>query len=214
MDARGRERIAAFFTKAPAVTMDEGGIPFIQRKDLWGHFALKFEMTPAMRRALAQKLDDNVGLISTRALKGGTIPRQYFGLVRDCVYHSINEGRNLHHLTEQLHEKLAITRRRAGLIARDQNNKATSLFTRTRQKEVGIDKAQWMHTAASIHPREEHAEWDGMAYNVDEGMMSQEEGEQQWPGSAINCGCLSMPIIPGYNDEGDEYSEFDEEEAG
>jgi len=214
MDARGRERIAAFFTKTPAVTMDKGRIPFIQRKDLWGHFALKFEMTPAMRRALAQKLDDNVGLISTRALKGGTIPRQYFGLVRDCVYHSINEGRNLHHLTEQLHEKLAITRRRAGLIARDQNNKATSLFTRTRQKEVGIDKAQWMHTAASIHPREEHAEWDGMAYNVDEGMMSQEEGEQQWPGSAINCGCLSMPIIPGYNDEGDEYSEFDEEEAG
>jgi hypothetical protein len=55
-----------------------------------------------------------------------------------------------------------------------------------------------------------------MPYLVDEGMQSMEEGEQQWPGSAINCGCLSMPIIPGYNDEGDEYSTLkdDEEEAG
>jgi hypothetical protein len=220
MDARGRERIAAFFTKTPAVTMDATTmppkIPFIKRKDLWGHLALKFEMTPSMRRALAERLDDNVGLISTKPNKGGTISRQYFGLIRDRVYKSINKGRDLTGLTEDLHEALGITRRRAGLIARDQNNKATSLFVRTRQKEIGINKAQWMHTAASIHPRLEHEGWDGMPYLVDEGMQSMEEGEQQWPGSAINCGCLSMPIIPGYNDEGDEYSTLkdDEEEAG
>ena len=60
-------------------------IPFIQRKDLWGHLVLKFKMTPAMQRALAHKLGDNVGLINP----GGTIPRQYFDLVRDRVYHSI-----------------------------------------------------------------------------------------------------------------------------
>jgi len=191
-------------------------IPFIKRKDLWGHLALKFEMTPSMRRALAERLDDNVGLISTKPNKGGTISRQYFGLIRDRVYKSINKGRDLTGLTEDLHEALGITRRRAGLIARDQNNKATSLFVRTRQKEIGINKAQWMHTAASIHPRLEHEGWDSMPYLVDEGMQSMEEGEQQWPGSAINCGCLSMPIIPGYNDEGDEYSTLkdDEEEAG
>ena len=44
-------------------------IPFIQRKDLCGHLAIRFEMTPSMRRALAEKMDDNIGLISTRALK-------------------------------------------------------------------------------------------------------------------------------------------------
>ena len=134
--------------------------------------------------------------------------------MRDCVYHSINEGRNLYGLTEQLHDALDITRRRASLIARDQNNKATSLFLRTRQKEMGIYKAQWMHTGASVHPREEHADWDGLAYYVEEGMQSDVEGEQQWPGSAINCGCLSMAIIPGYNDVGDEYSELNDEEVG
>jgi hypothetical protein len=209
-----------FFQRIGSVTMDATTmppkVPFIKRKDLWGHLALKFEMTPSMRRALAERLDDNVGLISTKPNKGGTISRQYFGLIRDRVYKSINKGRDLTGLTEDLHEALGITRRRAGLIARDQNNKATSLFVRTRQKEIGINKAQWMHTAASIHPRLEHEGWDSMPYLVDEGMQSMEEGEQQWPGSAINCGCLSMPIIPGYNDEGDEYSTLkdDEEEAG
>ena len=116
-------------------------------------------------------------------------------------------------LTEDLHDIITTDHpgwssskviRRARLIARDQNNKATSLFQKTRQKGFGITKAIWSHTAASKQPREEHEEWNGEAYDVDEGMYSEVEEEQQWPGTAINCGCTSRSIIPGFDDEGDE----------
>jgi uncharacterized protein with gpF-like domain len=111
---------------------------------------------------------------------------------------SIEHGRDLVGFTKNLEDRFAITRRRASLIARDQNNKMTSAFHRARQLENGILEAEWVHTAASIHPREEHADFDGQSYPVEEGHDFDDGFGPVLPGEAINCGCLSSSIIPGY----------------
>ncbi len=157
-------------------------------------FGVKFQMTDAMRRASKKIVSENVRLIKS-------IPRQHLADVRRLVEESVSSGRDLHGLAARLVERHGVTRRRAALIARDQNNKASALLNRVRQAELGLGKARWRHTGGSLHPRQEHMEWDGQVYDVDTGMYSDEDGEFVWPGTPVNCGCLSDPIIPGYDDD-------------
>lgn len=156
-------------------------------------FSVDFQMTDAMRGQLKDIVRENVDLIKS-------IPSEHFAAVRREVLDSVTKGRNLKGLAEVLHERHGVTRRRAGLISRDQNDKATALLNRVRQKELDLNRARWIHTA-SAHPREEHLDWDGEIYDVDVGMYSEEDGEYVWPGTAINCGCLSETIVPGYDEE-------------
>ena len=160
-----------------------------------GGFSVQFQMTPAMEKVLKSKVvKDNARLITN-------IPEKHFADVHDMIMQSAKGGRKLGELTDQLQERLEITRRRASLIARDQNNKATAAFRRVRQIELGLFTAKWLHTAASVHPREEHEGWDGKVYDVREGMYSDVDEEQVWPGTPVNCGCVDAIIVPGYDDD-------------
>jgi hypothetical protein len=174
-----------------------------KNKNWWDSFAVKFEMTDRMREAVKMNLRDNVDLISSKRIKDGpSIPRKAFREIRAMAKESIEKGRDLVGMTKHIEERFGVTRRRAALIARDQNNKMTSAFHRVRQLDNGVTKAMWVHTAASIHPREEHEMWgsEGAVYDVEEGMYSEVDDEQVWPGTPVNCGCLSQSIIPGYED--------------
>lgn len=168
---------------------------------VWADFQVKFDLTPRLKRTIQQQLRDNIDLISTKRIKDGpAIPRKSFARLRDMARESIERGRDLAGFTKDLTESFGITRRRASLIARDQNNKMTALFQRTRQLDCGITKAMWVHTAASLKPREEHEEFDRMTYSVEEGHDFDDGFGPVVPGIAVNCGCLSMPIIPGYEE--------------
>jgi len=162
---------------------------------------IKFTMNPQIREALDAHLMENVELIKS-------IPEKYLGEVHGLVMRSVQHGRDLKSLSQDLQERYGAVKSRAALIARDQNNKATALINKVRQKALGLTKAIWRHTGASVQPREEHMDWDGEEYDIDEGMYSDVDGEVVWPGTAINCMCTSQSIIPGYNDE-----EGEEEEA-
>lgn len=169
--------------------------------DDWSDFQVKFDMTPRLKRTIQQQLRDNIDLISTKRIKDGpAIPKKSFARLRDMARESIERGRDLVGFTKDLEHNFGITRRRASLIARDQNNKMTALFQRTRQLDCGITKAMWVHTAASLKPREEHEEFDRMTYSVEEGHDFDDGFGPVLPGEAINCGCLSMPIIPGFEE--------------
>ena len=159
-------------------------------------FSVRFQMTPEMQAALDEKIAANVDLISS-------IPVQYLDEVEAMTRKSVEAGRNMKAFTEQLHERFGITKRRAELIARDQNNKASALFHKVRQLELGLDQAIWTHTAASKEPRPEHEEWGANkeVYNVADGMWSDVDGEAVWPGTQINCGCCDQTIIPGYDED-------------
>lgn len=84
-------------------------------------FTVEFKMTSQMNNALQATISENVGLIRS-------ISEKYFTEVEGMVMRSVARGRDLGYLTEELQKRYGITRRRATLIARDQNAKATSVM--------------------------------------------------------------------------------------
>ena len=149
---------------------------------------VKFKMTPGMNDALQATIAEQVGLIRS-------IGQQHLGQVQALVMRSVSQGRDIKWLTDQLKERYGITARRAALIARDQNNKATATFNRVRQIDLMGENAEavWMHSTAGKHPRPDHVAADGKRYKVSKGMFL--EGKWVWPGSEINCRCTSRLVI-------------------
>jgi SPP1 gp7 family putative phage head morphogenesis protein len=152
-------------------------------------FTVRFKMTRAQNDAMQATIGENVSLIKSVAGK-------YLTDIEGDVMRSVQEGRDLAGLTEALTNTYGVTRRRAETIARSQNNMATATITRVRQKELGITKARWLHSAGGRTPRPEHVEFSGQLYDIDKGAFL--EGEWTWPGRAINCRCVSVPVIPGF----------------
>jgi len=170
------------------------GVVAMDAKVLHKLAPIKLQMTKRLKRAVRSKVTENVNLISN-------VPTQYMHDIETHVARSVGHGRDLKTLTDYMQDRLEITKRRASLIARDQNNKATALIHQVRQLDLGITKAKWVHTGASIHPREDHAAFDGELYDVEEGHDFGDDFGSVLPGEAINCGCCSASVIPGYDDE-------------
>jgi SPP1 gp7 family putative phage head morphogenesis protein len=110
---------------------------------------------------------------------------------------SVQSGRDLQQLARDLQREFGVTKRRAALIARDQNNKATAVFTRTRQLELGMTRAVWMHSHGGKEPRKTHLKMDGRGYDTRRGMWDPAESKYIFPGELINCRCVSKTIVPG-----------------
>ena len=110
---------------------------------------------------------------------------------------SVAAGREVGTLRQELQTRYGLTKKRATLIARDQNNKATAVIVRVRQQECGITEALWLHSSAGRHPRPSHVAASRKPYLIDKGMYL--EGKWTWPGQEINCRCISKSIVPGFN---------------
>ena len=154
-------------------------------------FTVKFKITPAMRDILRATVHENVNLIRS-------IPQSYLTQVEGMTMRSVQTGRDLSSLSRDLQARLGVTKRRAALIARDQNNKATSAFQRVRQIELGVEEAIWMHSHAGKKPRPSHVRMNGKTYDVKQGMWDSAEGRYVFPGELINCRCTSRSVIPGF----------------
>jgi hypothetical protein len=143
-----------------------------------GGFSVEFKLTAPARDAYAAVLNQNVALIKS-------IPEQYLTQVQGMVMRSVSTGRDLGTLTKEIEHQFKVTRRRAALIARDQNNRATAVINRVRQKELGITTAIWKHSHAGKHPRASHLAFDGKEYDVEKGAFI--DGKWIFPGEEINC---------------------------
>lgn len=159
-----------------------------------GGFSVRFRMTGTMRDVLDATVGENVSLIKS-------IPQQYHDQVEGLVMRSVQQGRDLGSLTRELEKRFAITRRRAELIARDQNNKATASMTRVRQLEVGITEAVWLHSHGGKEPRPTHLANNGEPYDVAKGWFDPDPRVRRriHPGELINCRCVSKPIVKGFS---------------
>ena len=153
-------------------------------------FTVEFKMTAPMNNALQATITENVGLIRS-------IPEKYFTEVEGLVMRSVARGRDLSFLTNELQKRYGITRRRAALIARDQNNKATSVMQSARQRSLGITQGIWRHSHAGKEPRPSHVKADGEKFDLNKGMYL--DGKWVMPGEEINCRCTWSPVIPGLN---------------
>lgn len=152
-------------------------------------------LTPAMRAVKEAVISENVALIKS-------IPQQNLKDVEVLVAQSVARGRDLAGLVKELQARFAVSRKRAELIARDQNNKATAMLARARQLELGITQAVWMHSSAGKTPRPKHVAFaagadGGPVFDLEKGAYI--DGEWILPGQLINCKCTSRPLLPNQN---------------
>jgi SPP1 gp7 family putative phage head morphogenesis protein len=151
---------------------------------------VQFSMTAPMNDVFQAVISEQVGLIKS-------IASQHLTQVETLVMQSVQRGRDLGWLTDKLTKQYGITKRRAALIARDQNNKATAVLNNVRQRELGITEGIWRHSAAGKQPRPSHVHADGQKFDLSKGMYL--DGKWVLPGEEINCRCTVQPIIKGFN---------------
>jgi SPP1 gp7 family putative phage head morphogenesis protein len=155
-----------------------------------GGFSVEFKMSMAQRDVLNATIAENVSLIKS-------IPRQYLTSVEGIVSRSVQTGRDMKALSDDLQKAFGVTKRRAAIISRDQSNKATAMLTRARHLELGITENVWVHSAGGKHPRPTHvrAGQDGVKFDVATGWKDPATGKYIWPGTEINCRCIGRPVI-------------------
>lgn len=152
-------------------------------------FTVKFTMTKAMRSAFDAVVDENIALIKS-------IPEKYLTDVKVDLMQSVQNGRDLGYLSNRLVKRTGITQRRAAFIARDQNNRASAVMARTRQLELGITRAKWLHSAGGKTPRPKHVAFSGQEFDLASGHDFEDGEGSILPGAVYNCRCVSVPILP------------------
>lgn len=157
-------------------------------------FSVKFQRTPAMRDATEAIVAENVSLIKS-------IASQFHTEVEGMVMRSVVAGRDLSELVSDLQHRFGVTRRRAELIGRDQNNKATSAFRRIRETDLGIEEGVWLHSHAGKEPRPTHVKQSGNKFNLREGWHDPDPKVDRniWPGELINCRCTWKAVVKGFS---------------
>lgn len=157
-----------------------------------GGMSVRFTMDPQMSDVMKAVVAENVQLIKS-------IQQQYHTQVQGAVMRSVQTGRDLGALSEELQDQYGVSFRRAALIARDQNNKATSAYQKVRQTELGLKEGIWMHSHAGKVPRKTHLANHGHRFNIAEGWFDPDPKVRKhiMPGELINCRCTWRPVIPG-----------------
>jgi len=132
----------------------------------------------------------NVALIKS-------IPTKYFEQIEGEVMRSIQTGRGMADLQPAIEKIGAVTKKRAGLIARDQTSKATTAINKARMTGLGVRKFEWVHTMGEKFPRELHRDvLNGNIYEFDNPpVIDERTGERGLPGQLINCRCRMVPVI-------------------
>lgn len=156
-------------------------------------FTVKFAPTKPALEAYKAVIAENVNLIKS-------IPSQYLKDVQTSVWSSVRVGGDMATLSRKIQRNYDVSVKRAALIARDQNAKATSSIENTRRQQLGITTAIWQHSAGGKEPRPTHVAMNGQPYDLAKGMWDEDENEWVYPGQLINCRCTSRAVIEGFED--------------
>lgn len=151
-------------------------------------FTVNNRLTRKQKATLRALTVENVNLIRS-------IHSRYFSELTTITMQSISRGRDLKYMQDELQKQYGVCKRRAELIARDQNNKATAVITHMRYEEVGITHAIWKHNSGAKEPRHTHLVADGKEYDIRKGLYFKDKGRHIFPGEEINCSCTSYPIV-------------------
>lgn len=183
-------KLAAYFNTAIAERSK-----FVLQKALRdGGFSVKFQMTENMRTVYDATIAENVGLIKS-------IPARYLTDVEGLVMRSVQRGRDLHGLSQELQKRYKITAKRAAFIALDQNNKSSSAITHVRQLDLGIREGIWRHSHAGKEPRPTHVKMDDTKYPLNEGLYDKDPRVKRkvFPGELPRCRCYWQPVVKGFD---------------
>ena len=122
--------LARFFASAAKDCTDRELAAILKRAGI----TVEFKMTAAVQDAYSAVIGEQVGLIRS-------IASEHLAAVQGLVMRSVQQGRDLGPLAKEIEARYGLTRKRAALIARDQNNKATATLTKTRQQGLGLTRA-------------------------------------------------------------------------
>jgi SPP1 gp7 family putative phage head morphogenesis protein len=185
---RAAPKLAKYFATAVQNRSDKALAKILRD----GGFSVKFQMSQAMKDVVQATTTENVGLIKS-------IASQHLNEVEGLVMRSVSRGRDLGYLSKELEKRYGVTKRRAALISKDQNNKATANMHRVRQVELGITQAKWRHSGGGKVPRPTHVANNGKLYDVEKGWWDPAVKQFIHPGELINCRCVSISVIPGFS---------------
>lgn len=160
-----------------------------------GGISIEWKMSPAQRDIMQATISEQVNLIRS-------IPQKYLSTVETIVMQGVQTGRDLGQITKDLQAMTGVTRRRAAFIAKDQSAKATASMTRARYLEIGVERAQWLHSGRSREPRPSHvkAGREKQQYDVATGWADPALGGKRiWPGTEIGCRCVARPVMKGFS---------------
>lgn len=154
-------------------------------------FTVQFKLTPEQNDIVQATVHESVGLIKS-------IVANHLTQVEGLVMRSVQEGRKLSIVAKGLEHELGVTKRKAAMIALNQNNQATAAIHRNRQMELGV-RAVWMHSAGGKTKRRSHVANSGKEYDPATGWFDPDAKVWCWPGTLINCRCVSRAVIPGFD---------------
>ncbi len=159
-----------------------------------GGMTVRFKMSRPVNDIVSAAIGENVSLIKS-------IAQQHLNGVEGAVMRSVQTGRDLGTLAQELQDQFGVTKRRAALISRDQNNKMTAVVTRARFVELGVQECQWVHSSGGKTQRPSHvkAGKDKIKFDPRVGWFDPAIEKFIWPGTEINCKCVSRPVIPGFS---------------
>jgi SPP1 gp7 family putative phage head morphogenesis protein len=134
-----------------------------------------------------------------------TVPERYLNEVGTAVYKSIAEGQGLKDLVPYLEKHDVKTKNWAHNTAMDQTRKTFNNLNRSRMRNVGVTKGEWIHSGGSQHPRELHEDFDGETFSLEIGApVGDDGGNMVFPGEEPNCRCTFAPVVSFEDDDEDE----------
>lgn len=155
-------------------------------------FTVKMDNSRVFNSVTQALIAENVALIKS-------IPQQYLSDVEGIVTRGVSMGKDLHYITEELHKRYDITRRRAAFIARDQMDKASMSIQKARDEQLGITEGIWVHLPGQKTSRATHIAMNGKRFPLqgpNAGLYDSAVKKNVMPAELPGCRCVYRRVLP------------------
>lgn len=137
-----------------------------------------------------------------------SIPAQFFSQIELIIQNGISGNKTYKEIAKEIKGISGISStygkldNRVKLIARNEVSTINANLNNARAESSGITQAIWQTSGdervRGVNPkdRQDHASLDGQVYDLKVGLKDPRSGEMITPGSAINCRCQAIYIIP------------------
>lgn len=121
--------------------------------------------------------------------------KKHKGLYQEVLVH----GANLYNSQKCIAEKIGLSARVSGDLARTLWFLVRPELEVIRQLKLGIDEATWVYDS-TMCKHKSHEDFNGKKYSIHKGMRT---GffKRTYPGRLVGCGCMARPIIPGLDNK-------------
>jgi len=137
-----------------------------------------------------------------------SIPAQFFNQIEMIIQNGVSGNKTYKDIAKEIKGISGISSvygkldNRVKLIARNEISTINANLNNARAESAGITRATWQTSGdervRGINPKDsqDHESLDGEEFDIKVGLRDPRSGEMITPGSAINCRCQAIYIIP------------------